>query len=29
LPKPVVEYKDVDREALDEMIEDIVDIEEL
>jgi membrane protein required for colicin V production len=28
LPKPVVEYKDVDREALDEMIEDIVDIEE-
>ena len=29
LPKPIVEYKDVDREALDEMIEDIVDIEEL
>lgn len=28
LSKPVVEYKDVDREALDEMIEDIVDIEE-
>jgi membrane protein required for colicin V production len=28
LPKPIVEYKDVDREALDEMIEDIVDIEE-
>jgi membrane protein required for colicin V production len=29
LPKAVVEYKDLDREALDEMIEDIVDIEEL
>ncbi len=29
MPKlPEVEYKDVDREALDEMIEDIVDIEE-
>lgn len=29
LPKPAVEYKDIDRESLDKMIEDIVEIEEL
>ena len=28
-PKPVVEYKDIDRESLDKMIEDIVEVEEL
>ncbi len=28
-PKPAVEYKDIDRESLDKMIENIVDIEEL